>query len=64
MARQASSGEPGSEPQTRVWRVILTSNKGVTVFPLEKGDILNTGDNEQRTGFLPTWYVNQIMTGA
>ena len=57
--------EPGIEPS--VWRVKLTPHSGVTLTRLNSTDVRDVEGGEDRAGFLPRWYWdevwNQIGTG-
>ncbi|GLB40272.1 putative RAI1-domain-containing protein [Lyophyllum shimeji] len=50
----------GSSSDTSVWRVRFTPQKGITVEMLDPIGVEDVKAGEDRVGFLPTWYWNEL----
>ncbi|EJF63130.1 RAI1-domain-containing protein [Dichomitus squalens LYAD-421 SS1] len=66
LSEQASSAQTGPSPtySSRVWRVTLTPGLGVSVYPLDEEGVKEVQGGEDRVGFLPSWYFEQVAEPA
>jgi RAT1-interacting protein len=48
------------EKDVPIWRVTFKPRTGVSVGKLEEGDVRDVIGGEDRVGFLPTWYWNEV----
>lgn len=51
-----------SEKRVPVWRVNFVPGTGVSVETLDQIGIEDVRGNEERVGFLPAWYLDELQT--
>lgn len=57
------SGKDGVSSNLPVWRVSFSPKVGITVKQLDEAGVkdVEAGDEEERIGFLPKWYVKYAL---
>jgi RAT1-interacting protein len=53
-----------SEQRVPIWRVKFVPGTGVSVETLDHIGIEDVRGNEERVGFLPTWYWDELQTSS
>lgn len=56
-------GKDELRPNLPVWRVSFSPKVGITVKQLDQAGVtdVEAGDDEERTGLLPKWYVAYVL---
>jgi RAT1-interacting protein len=57
-----SGTDAGNSDGKTVWRAKFSPKEGVTVSKLDENGVLDVEGGEDRVGFLPRWYWDEIST--
>jgi RAT1-interacting protein len=60
---RAHVANANSDDVPRVWRVTFTPRAGVTLALLDDAGVTDVIGGEERHGFLPTWYWEEVKKG-
>ena len=60
LSAPAEDSSGAEESPARVWRVVLSPGEGVTVSLFDEGGVRDVEGGEDRVGFLPRWFYDQV----
>ena len=61
-SEDSSAPKAGTQKERRVWRVSFHPGKGAQMVLLNEEAISEVQNGEERVGFLPQWYWDEIIS--